>query len=784
MKKAMLLVGLACAIGGALADDYFTVVKSEIKDISADTDVSVRGTRIVGITANSKNYTVNDQVFLAGYGWSANWDPYFWFSGTAYRTCGNNGDTTILPGSTTLSTDYKNALNGLKKGGTTSAVSYGRSNCGLRGFQVGKTYELQIWVSNAAAGTDQTVTITVGGRDFVLRPNTGDGLGQYLTVEMIAHVESSDRFYFYGDGSTFPGQYNMLQVRQVENGTTPSATYTWSPAEAAENPLWLQTGTNWKDSEGAAVSGDVSLWSDDAGFLNKAEFPSGSDIYTGANVYADTVSVDGDAVVSNDYFMGVSRFSATGKLSLDGYGTLVVGETLSFDGVLELNNGALVANGTVATTGPLTAKPNAGPITVETTTRFDAAKVSFGQSVGIRLENSGDGQFSSGAELELTTPSDVAFTGLLSSPKLVKKGSGTLTYTGYSSGQTEVSVLEGGLKLGSPLKLPGVVYDFDASDAESVTVTDGVLSWKDQAGVRTFAYQDLSSSDSDSLKSTPATYDTSDYFGGRGAVTFADKDDPTSHTQLRLDAAQSYGSVFIVYWEDVIRSYAQIMGETENRRQGIGRRNSATAGSNNNRWARRVNSDGSISGTLINTSENEWARISQGKAELVYVASAGDTMRTDKSHMLGSCATATSAGINYAYCGAIGEVLAFSRDVTHPERRVISKYLAAKWGVGTDVYQPINPEATVSVASGAKLDLGEFVGLAVKDVELAAGSAVAVDELPESGAILSLSSGTAARYDGVRLFVGGRDRSGAYRLAASAEALYATKIAGMCIVIR
>jgi len=104
-----------------------------------------------------------------------------------------------------------------------------------------------------------------------------------------------------------------------------------------------------------------------------------------------------------------------------------------------------------------------------------------------------------------------------------------------------------------------------------------------------------------------------------------------------------------------------------------------------------------------------------------------------------------TAGTRSGFRGAVGEIVAFSRTLTHVERDVTSRMLMNKWGVsGCAEFAPIHTNTPVTMCAGATLDLGGqmvTVGSFTGAGTVTNGVFVTADgKITQSGGALSVSA--------------------------------------------
>ena len=334
---------MACALIAATVNASpvnGVVVKSyTVSNINSETDVSTAGTYLFAVTANNRAYTVNSQSFLAGYSWNSAWDAFFWFDGAKYRKCGGyNNDPNILPQAlpSSISTNYKNALNGIKRSGAQDgAESMNAEKVGFRGFEYGHIYELQLWASYAGVASGTEETFTIGGVDIKLKLNVdGTGIGQFATVRFVACAPQSEPLLL-GDGVNFGGQWNMIQVRDL-GAPTPGSQIKWAPSATGDGslPVWDESGRNW---EGKTQSDKV--WSE--GSEITAKFESASSLQIDADIIAGGVDADSDLSISvtNSLNPIVGDMAVDGNLAVSGAVNLRVAGDLEIGGSLAMIGG-------------------------------------------------------------------------------------------------------------------------------------------------------------------------------------------------------------------------------------------------------------------------------------------------------------------------------------------------------------------------------------------------------------------------------------------------------------
>ena len=304
---------------------------------------------------------------------------------------------------------------------------------------------------------------------------------------------------------------------------------------------------------------------------------------------------------------------------------------------------------------------------------------------------SGSGVLLNDGSLELTGTD--SFIGTIGGGQSVtKKGDDTYMLIGNNTFTGGLAIEKGTLMLGTPRDVDNVIYDFDASDRNNFTFSSEAddaypTEWKSSVGDRVFKYS--------STASATLPLITTAYFGGNSSLYLGSN---SSYTQFYLDSAGYVPkTLFVVYREVEMTDYATLWGESSHNGYCIGRRN----GSGNNFWVKRQNSktDGQTWGLYQKGVATATAYV--GSDQVFCAANADRCARTDKVQVL-----SVGNDTGRAFRGAYGEVIGYSDDINHAERKAIEAYLMAKWNVGSATYNVIPANSDVTMKAGATLDMG------------------------------------------------------------------------------
>ena len=400
----------------------------------------------------------------------------------------------------------------------------------------------------------------------------------------------------------------------------------------------------------------------------------------------------------------LSITAANGLTLTNAYDLTVYGDLSVTGDFVKYGAGAISVAGSDATTS---LSVNLGAIELETTTAeatsvtLDApgatssaattatdAAVAFGTARKLS-SLSGDGKLEIAGDITLTGTDDESFAGVISGTGNVDKtGSGTLTLFGESTFDGDFTISAGKVVFGVPTDMDGIRFDFDMSDADSFTTDDegNITNIISSVGDNYLEY-----------KSGQYLVKTESAINGMDAVYMryaADGDASNNYYELfphNNTESKRSATLFLVYQA---ASDADGVIYTESSQSKY-----ALAGKYGSAWGFKQSNIGYIG---VNGGSN--ATI-DGSAQLV---TWGNTSLRERSGGSGGNNTEyLGVGSSYnSFSGAIGEVVSFSRVLSHSERDAVEQYLMAKWGINDTEYNPIPTTAAVTVADGATLDLG------------------------------------------------------------------------------
>jgi len=340
----------------------------------------------------------------------------------------------------------------------------------------------------------------------------------------------------------------------------------------------------------------------------------------------------------------------------------------------------------------------------------------------------GEGFVSTGGKDLVVSPSGSGkdrFVGTLSAGSFVKKGDGTFEFIGDGAFFGGVKIEQGTLRLGSYRDIDGIRTDFDASDEDGLELQDGcVRSWTSRVGAHVLEY-------SAGQQAVP----TDAFFGGRRAIMLRPDAQGQSYSKYALLPANAPGdvsrSLFVVYVSKGVDGCIYAQSGDVNR--GLTRDVDLVGGP----WYCPV--DGFGTRGIFTGVEYGSDAVLDGVPALTFWS---DTALSDVTGTVESLGT---AGTRSGFRGAVGEIVAFSRTLTHVERDVTSRMLMNKWGVsGCAEFAPIHTNTPVTMCAGATLDLGGqmvTVGSFTGAGTVTNGVFVTADgKITQSGGALSVSA--------------------------------------------
>ena len=423
-----------------------------------------------------------------------------------------------------------------------------------------------------------------------------------------------------------------------------------------------------------------SNWSTAANWGQETDIPTS----------ADTVTIPGSMEVYIDTAAAALAITANGDLTIIGPSnakTTLAATSLVVDGNLTVSNNVELAIGAMNVSGKITMTQS----NIDSDSYADNLGDANVGNMDIKNGFSGSGVLINNGTLELT--GNESFIGSIGGGQSVtKKGEETYMLIGNNTFTGGLAIEKGTLMLGTPRDVDNVIYDFDASDRNNFTFSSEdadayPTEWKSSVGDRVFKYS--------STASATLPLITTAYFGGNSSLYLGSN---SSYTQFYLDSAGYVPkTLFVVYREVEMTDYATLWGESSHNGYCIGRRN----GSGNNFWVKRQNSktDGQTWGLYQNGVATATAYV--GSDQVFCAANADRCARTDKVQVL-----SVGNDTGRAFRGAYGEVIGYSDDINHAERKAIEAYLMAKWNVGSATYNVIPATADVTMNAGATLDMG------------------------------------------------------------------------------
>ena len=466
------------------------------------------------------------------------------------------------------------------------------------------------------------------------------------------------------------------------------------------------------------------------------ELKSGAATFSCDNHHAATHVTGGALTLTGTGTFGGELRQSDGSVVFDASTAVVTGNVYSTGGTLSFANGSTT---TLAGKGEIASLSVAAGCTVSISGRVKVNALNLADGASI---------VGAGGTLELYCASDVVLgSGSIAGGNaltVVKSGPGILTLPcGFATG-CNLSVPEGELKLASGNLLvdaTALVYHLDATQTETV-MTDAagaVTNWVSLVG------NGVSFVDTEDAGTALPTSGVQT-INGKAAVSFTG----SGYTRLKANASLSQSTVFMVVKPGTFPSYSytELFGK-------FGYDYGVRASNNHTHyWTQNLStssftiSDYRLGGVEIVSSATAAAeafaaapvqvlrfRCTSPNAGSAFVPSIGGFTVPTESHKKG-------------FDGEIGEVIAFSRELTDDETKGVENYLAEKWGVNENGFHEgvVRIDERPSTLSAGSMDLG--MG-GVLDI---GGASVTVDSLTGRGtidnnAVLGIGSITAGTAD-------------------------------------
>jgi len=302
-----------------------------------------------------------------------------------------------------------------------------------------------------------------------------------------------------------------------------------------------------------------------------------------------------------------------------------------------------------------------------------------------RLEITGD------AALNVASGNSESFVGNVSAATLVKRGKGEAVIAGVNE-FASLKIESGTLRIGNHDDIEGIRMDMDATDASrfSFNADGSVNGWGSKVGEMAFKYD----------AGTKAFIST-EWFEGRSAVSMMPSGEGAySRYKLEPSNAESKSatkSLFVVYHAGNMAGGACLYGESVNSGHAMKIRGDDAW----HYWVEALgnSADGFYTG-LSATSD----LVVEGND--ILTSWIGTTLAAQGDNTL--CEYLGTSGTQAGFCGAIGEVVGYDRNLTHVERIAVQRSLMVKWGLGEETYEVLPVNATIEMASGTTLNLGGF----------------------------------------------------------------------------
>ena len=502
----------------------------------------------------------------------------------------------------------------------------------------------------------------------------------YVEVDMTGAAESAMAFSV----GTLVGDKSKISLVNNTSGVE------FALVETASGLVYVNGSRSFTwNGPTAVVYGDETTydynWSTPANWGSETDVPTSVDTVTipaGKEVYVDVaasvlaITASGDVTIKGP---ANAKTSLTAT-SFVGGGSLTVSENVALSiGVMDVDGKITMTQSNIDSNSYA---DNLGDANVGT---MDIAN---GFSGSGSLVNNGS----------LTLSGNDSFIGTIGGGQsVVKKGDDTYMLIGNNTFTGGLAIEEGTLKLGIPADIADITYDFDASVTNNLTYSDDEkvypLTWKSSVG--DFILKTVSTD-----KEAPRI--TTDYFGGNRSVFFGAND---GISQMTLNVKGNVPeTIFLVFTETQMQQYAPFWGESGNANFGISRRN----GSNFNYFVRKEYVD-----STIKTRYTEWGFFKNGSSgeegrTYINAVNTGTVLATVDLQQYIRAGQTQAVGYNGGakFVGAYGEVVGYSRNLNHAERKAIESYLMAKWNVGSATYNVIPTSADVTMKSGATLDMG------------------------------------------------------------------------------
>jgi len=372
-------------------------------------------------------------------------------------------------------------------------------------------------------------------------------------------------------------------------------------------------------------------------------------------------------------------------LALDGVGDLWLGGSYGLSTLLRFS-----VNGDLGLVPPPMSKTATSPDYYGATT--NRLGVTVGGELDVRtIAGSGELRVTAG-DLVVTPQEDQSsrFVSTLSAGNFIKRGAGTFDLTGDGDFTGSVAIEAGTLRLGTYRDLPGLRMDFDASDRDAMQTDPSgrIATWTSHDE----SYQFRFAAGQHAIVST-------DYFGGRSALLLrpdkGESGSAFSRYELHPDngtVGLSSTSLFLVYHVINAPDGGYLYSDSSDGNLAL-----RIAGSGASHYwynPKAGNDKGIFTGISHDTT-----LIADGNDYLTMWSDSNMKIK-DTTESLGSYSMAQ--GLK----GAVGEVVSFTRTLSHAEREVVAKQLMHKWGLGYPDYCAIHSDTPVTMKSGAKLDLG------------------------------------------------------------------------------
>jgi len=471
--------------------------------------------------------------------------------------------------------------------------------------------------------------------------------------------------------------------------------------------------------------------------IDTVEFDSGASVVIDAQATALMLNGGGDLTITADADLAIA-------------GDAVVGGVLTKWGMASVNvKGSLTASSVAVGTGAVTAFSGSDPteltldsgstsayaIDDEASALGYGAKYAVGQAGSLILEGSGQIIATGDQTVDVDSAATTnTFTGFMSgNMSLSKTGAGTLALFGNNTFTGDFAIDEGTVKLNTPLDVPGIRYDFDASDESYFSYdANNVLRWQDAA------HPDNTSAYAWNNATNPGFVEgDSAIFNGK-KVLYSD-----SFRMIEPAASNSAGNPKTAFFvvQNTDGGHANIAGDRNDERGNIRWRNNGFMAGFGSGGSTSWNSNGIWgNGTLATQGDNGGYNPGSDPTVLTFVNDCADIYKCWFD-------TRTTRQMYFGGSGkqAWAEYLSYTRELSFDEKAAVEQYLMAKWGINNMEYTVLPKTANLTMAAGTKLEMG---GLTQTVASFAGAGTIANGYLKTTGDFTATGSLTVQAAEG------------------------------------